>query len=163
MATTVMCLFREPLPAGEVYVPTAGVTEVRVEDDRRVAEITIKKPETSWAAKTKETVGSWFRADAKLGNLKLVLPAGEFSSRRHTGLGPHSSARNSLTDRTQRCAVNITRVYAVAVVTEISSTPHVSGDTFDCANKVSKILCPTPAPPPAPIISHRCGEREHFD
>ena len=128
--TTVMCLFREPLPEGEVNSPTAGVTEVRVEDDRRVAEITIKNPETSWAAKAKESFGSLMGADAKLGNLKLVLPAGEFSSRRHTGLGPHSIARNALTDRIQRCAVNITRVYAVAVQTEISSTPHVSGETI---------------------------------
>ena len=162
-----MCLFREPLPAGEVYVPTAGVTEVRVEDDRRVAEITIKKPEQSLADHVAGKVMAFGRrfvgADAKLGNFELVLPAGEFSSRRHTGLGPHSIARNARTDRIQRCAVNITRVYAVAVVTEISSTPHVSGDTSDCANKSEQNPVPHSCPPPAPIISHRCGEQKHFD
>ncbi len=131
MATTVVCLFRKPLLAGKVNSPTAGVTAVHVhEDDRRVAEITIKKPEKSLMDKGKSMVASFWGADAKLGNLELVLPAGEFSSRRHTGLGPHSIARNALTDRIQRCAVNITRVYAVAVQTEISSTPHVSGETI---------------------------------
>ena len=131
MATTVMCLFREPLPAGKVNSPTAGVTAVRVqEDDLRIAVITIKKPEKSLIDKGKLLVASILGAEAKLGNFELVLPAGEFSSRRHTGLGPHSIARNALTDRIQRCAVNITRVYAVAVETEISSTPHVSGETI---------------------------------
>ena len=134
MATTVVCLFRKPLLAGKVNSPTAGVTEVRVEDDRRVAEITIKKPEKSLADQVAGKVMALGRrfvgADGELDNLELVLPAGEFSSRRHTGLGPHSIARNALTDRIQRCAVNITRVYAVAVETEISSTPHVSGETI---------------------------------
>ena len=107
MATTVMCLFREPLPAGKVNSPTAGVTEVRVEeDDRRVAEITIKKPEQSLADHVAGKVLAFGRmfvgADAKLGNFELVLPAGEFSSRRHMRLRPRSSACNALTDRIQR-------------------------------------------------------------
>jgi hypothetical protein len=117
--TTVLCLFREPLPPGKVSSTTACVTEVHVEeDDRRVAEITIKKPEKSLADQVAGKVMALGRrfvgADGELDNLELVLPAGEFSSRRHTGLGPHSSARNALTDRIQRCAVNIMRVYAVA-------------------------------------------------
>ena len=101
-----MCLFREPLPA-EVNVPTAGVTEVRVEDDRRVAEITIKKPGKSLAGQVAGTVVALGRslfvgADAKLGNVELVIPEGEFSSRRHMRLRPRSSACNALTDRIQR-------------------------------------------------------------
>jgi len=101
--TTVMCLFREPLPPGNVSSTTAGVTEVHVdEDDRRVAEITIEKPKMSLVAKAKSSVYSIWGTDAKLGNVELVIPEGEFSSRRHMRLRPRSSACNVLTDRIQR-------------------------------------------------------------
>ena len=101
--TTVMCLFREPLPPGKVSSTTASVTEVHVEeDDRRVAEITIKKPEKSLADQFTAFGRRFVGADAKLGNVELVIPEGEFSSRRHMRLRPRSSACNALTARIQR-------------------------------------------------------------
>jgi hypothetical protein len=102
MATTVLCLFREPLPPGKLSSTTAGVTEVHVEEDGRcVAEITIKKPEkggvigiafSSLASSAVRFASPWIGVNDALGEAELVLPAGEFNSRRHTGPGPRYSA-----------------------------------------------------------------------
>ena len=111
MAATILCLFREPLPTGIVVSSTGGVAQVRVEeDDRRVAEVTVKKPENgSWAARAASAAAaaalgsapknqSWAeaaeqarragaiesalgRGDA-LGTVELVIPAGMLSPER---------------------------------------------------------------------------------
>jgi len=87
MAATILCLFREPLPTGIVGSSTGGVAQVRVEeDDRRVAEVTVKKPENeSWAAKAASAaaaLGSALGRGDALGTVELVIPAGMVSPER---------------------------------------------------------------------------------
>ena len=91
MAATILCLFREPLPTGIVVSSTGGVAQVRVEeDDRRVAEVTVKKPENeSWAARAASAgasaaaaLGSALGRGDALGTVELVIPAGMVSPER---------------------------------------------------------------------------------
>jgi len=124
--TTILCLFREPLPAGIVVSPTDGVANVRVEeDDRRVIEITVEQAKEGYWEQVKNKAKS-FWANAS-GKVELVLPAGECSR-----LQPPVRAIETRTGlhcmRVARIprAVNTERLYAVTPTTHIPSTPHVS-------------------------------------
>ena len=83
-ATTILCLFREPLPAGIVVSPTGVVAQVRVEgDDRRVAEVTVEKPKNqSFAERAASALGSALGRGDALGTVELVIPAGMVSPER---------------------------------------------------------------------------------
>ena len=94
MATTILCLFRQPLPgvvSPRVVSPTGAVAEVRVEeDDRRVAEITVEKSTDRSAsflgratAAASSAVASVMGKGDVLGKVELSISEGDLSASEH--------------------------------------------------------------------------------
>ena len=90
----VLCLFREPLPAGKVEIETLNIeceAEARVWDhDCRIVEINVCPPKQSsfqkgWQVFTGAVKGAFWKSDDPTGVAELVIPAyftGESSSPR---------------------------------------------------------------------------------
>ena len=79
---TVLCLFREPLPAGKVEIEFPNiefVAEAHVsEDDRRIVEIKVDPPKQGMLQGAWETAKKAFRgkSDDSIGTAVLLIPAG---------------------------------------------------------------------------------------
>ena len=82
--TTVLCLFREPLPAGKVEIAILNiecVAEAHVWDsDRRIVEININPPKQSsfqkgWQFIKGAVNGALWKSDDPTGVAELVIPA----------------------------------------------------------------------------------------